>query len=302
MTLPLRRKHPTIPPNTPGLNRVSGSLLLFAVACLPLPVAAQNPEPVLGTAAAAQEEPVQPAPRTRDSLGLPESFDPDSPFLGDYERMDNFGPSRRASTPADLPKIDTILPLAMEPEPGEFPEEVLLGDEPWVPRHWDAQSFAWEASGLQHQPLYFEDLALERYGHSFGIFQPAASWARFHAQLIALPYRLLTEPPCDCEYTLGYYRPGDCAPRLYYRILKKDFGKHRRQRDRRHHYHVVHPTQDHLQIETPTYEVVDTEPTQIAPRNTPPASDATPIDQGGGPALLLNPVESAAPGKATPAP
>ena len=29
-----------------------------------------------------------------------------------------------------------------------------------------------------------------------------------------LPYQIGLNPPNECIYTLGYYRPGDCAPYL----------------------------------------------------------------------------------------
>lgn len=115
-----------------------------------------------------------------------------------------------------LPSISSISPLAMEPEPGEFPQEVPLVAEQLEERSWEAQTFAWEASGLYHYPLYYEDMPLERYGHSMGILQPVVSAGRFGFQVISTPYNLALEPPCERIYSLGYYRPGECAPRLCY--------------------------------------------------------------------------------------
>jgi hypothetical protein len=63
--------------------------------------------------------------------------------------------------------------------------------------------------------LYFEEVALERYGHSVGpIKQPFVSGAHFFGSLIALPYNMGIHPPNECQYALGYYRPGSCAPWL----------------------------------------------------------------------------------------
>ncbi|NIP84951.1 MAG: hypothetical protein GTO03_05095 [Planctomycetales bacterium] len=72
---------------------------------------------------------------------------------------------------------------------------------------------AWTASGLCHKPLYFEERGLERYGHSTGPYtQPLLSAAHFFGTLPILPYKLGLRTPNECVYTLGHYRPGNCAP------------------------------------------------------------------------------------------
>ena len=74
-------------------------------------------------------------------------------------------------------------------------------------------TFAWTASALCHKPLYFEDVQLERYGHSAGpIAQPFLSTAHFFGNIAILPYKMGINPPNECQYALGYYRPGSCAP------------------------------------------------------------------------------------------
>lgn len=79
--------------------------------------------------------------------------------------------------------------------------------------------YHWMASNLTHDPLYFEDVSLERYGHQYPeCVQPFVSLSKFGVQFIGLPYQMALNP-VDCEqYPLGYYRPGDCAPFLRYRI------------------------------------------------------------------------------------
>jgi hypothetical protein len=81
------------------------------------------------------------------------------------------------------------------------------GRRPWAPA-----SFTWEASALCYEPLYFEDVNLERHGHSLGIVQPAASAGLALGQLFGLPYQMVAQPPCECIYTLGEERPGNCVP------------------------------------------------------------------------------------------
>ena len=54
---------------------------------------------------------------------------------------------------------------------------------------------------------------LERYGHSWGPFlQPVISGGHFFLTVPVLPYKMGLALPGECMYTLGYYRPGSCAP------------------------------------------------------------------------------------------
>jgi hypothetical protein len=94
---------------------------------------------------------------------------------------------------------------------------IQLSDSPYEGRLFNDNTFCWQASNMWHNPLYFEDPALERYGHSYCCaVQPFASAARFSAQFLTLPYAMSIDPLCSCRYTLGYYRPGECAPKLCY--------------------------------------------------------------------------------------
>jgi hypothetical protein len=116
-------------------------------------------------------------------------------------------------TPKEYVKKLADISTNIAAEPGEFPVECGLGDEQFVPRDWQNMIFAWKASALCHKPLYFEDVQLERYGQTPSpLFQPLLSAARFYLVLPALPYMMGLEPPCECIYPLGYYRPGSCAP------------------------------------------------------------------------------------------
>ena len=80
-------------------------------------------------------------------------------------------------------------------------------------RDFALTTMTWTASALCHKPLYFQDVQLERYGHSAGpIAQPFLSGAHFFSSLALLPYQMGMYPPNECRYALGYYRPGNCAP------------------------------------------------------------------------------------------
>ena len=94
-----------------------------------------------------------------------------------------------------------------------LPVECTLGGRQVVSRNWLASSYQWQASALCHKPLYFEEVQLERYGHTTGPFtQPWVSGAHFFLNIAALPYHMAYQPPHECQYALGYYRPGSCAP------------------------------------------------------------------------------------------
>ena len=76
----------------------------------------------------------------------------------------------------------------------------------------------WQPSNSWYHPLYFEDPALERYGHTYSPFvQPLVSTGRFIGQTVTLPYHAALRPMQSREYPLGWYRPGEFVPYLNYR-------------------------------------------------------------------------------------
>lgn len=85
-------------------------------------------------------------------------------------------------------------------------------------RGWSGSSFAWNNPGVCHQPLYYQDLNLERYGYHYGCAQTFVSSVKFLADTALLPYKAVCYPYCDCYYTLGYDRPGNCVPYRCYRL------------------------------------------------------------------------------------
>lgn len=94
------------------------------------------------------------------------------------------------------------LPVTCSIDDGSFPS-----------RDFVESTVTWKASGACHKPLYFEDVQLERYGHELGpVVQPVISTARFFGDVVVLPYKMGINPMNECQYSLGYYRPGSCAP------------------------------------------------------------------------------------------
>lgn len=131
--------------------------------------------------------------------------------------------------PRNLKSIRDIQPFA-DYQPGthieqdidpEFvaPTEIELGEVSDGVRNYEAILYQWQASNLHHNPLYFQDVGLERYGHvHHELVQPFVSVGKFGLQLVGLPYQMTIDPVCKKQYALGYYRPGECAPKQTHQI------------------------------------------------------------------------------------
>jgi len=154
------------------------------------------------------------------------------------------------TTPTTIPGVTTSpstrLEITRAPSPTEARpiRAIPVPDEftPMPARVWSPNRKYWSAAATCHLPLYFQDAALERYGHSTEQFfgpvgrylsypiddpkkstlrnqftQPWFSIGLFAFQIAALPYNLVMDPPWEAEYDLGYYRPGDRVPTdVYY--------------------------------------------------------------------------------------
>ena len=79
--------------------------------------------------------------------------------------------------------------------------------------NWNWAMRTWAAPNTFSHPRYFEDRMLERHGHErFPHLTPVIAGMRFFATVPMLPYLATVRNPCECEYTLGYYRTGSCVP------------------------------------------------------------------------------------------
>ncbi len=85
---------------------------------------------------------------------------------------------------------------------------------PGYNRDWTAMSYAWAAPVARHQPLYFEDPELERYGNEFCCLQPVVSGTRFYLTFATMPYQMSIPNNAwfHVKYDLGHERPGNCVP------------------------------------------------------------------------------------------
>ncbi len=83
--------------------------------------------------------------------------------------------------------------------------------------------FYWEAPEIWHNPLYFDDVLLERYGQTSSYrWQPYMSGAHFFLQFPILPYKMTVDRPFACKTNLGYYRPGSPTPCIGRRLPLQD--------------------------------------------------------------------------------
>jgi len=190
---------------------------------MPEPSTEPSPEPAEPNGNMENESP-RTIPPSEDSF-------PDERLPSPSESTSEYGPP--ATAPSELTSCDTEksecaealkrlkrtgidkvnINIAIAGREGvEFPCECELTGV-FNDRNWSPTLFTWKASSLCHKPLYFEEVGLERYGHSLHPFwQPIFSGLHFFATAPALPYLMAIYPPNECQYVLGYYRMGDCAP------------------------------------------------------------------------------------------
>ena len=206
----LRRPLRTAQNQTPKL----GEELSSEIPAEPKPQdSASEPKP--GAPSALETPYVAPGGLAPSSPAKPSTSDAKQPSL-----EQQYAPQLRefkesCPSPKDLKPIRELT-TNITPSEGELPHDCPLGNATFKARVFAPITYTWTASGLCHKPLYFEDVQLERYGHMAGPWvQPFASGAHFFLTIPILPYKMGLETPNECMYSLGYYRPGDCAPYLF---------------------------------------------------------------------------------------
>jgi len=108
---------------------------------------------------------------------------------------------QQQAMPAPPDEGATALPLLAEAQP------FTRGDLANSGFHWQPTV---EGLTFCYQPLYFQEVNVERYGRSFGMFQPVVSVASFYGRVPLLPYMAFARPArrCTCppHWTLPGYR------------------------------------------------------------------------------------------------
>jgi hypothetical protein len=166
-----------------------------------------GPEPV-GTQwrAASIDEPREPA--------APKTFQ--SPYLPPEERLPVLpAPEEECRRPRSRQMAEITADIRPKVKPGKVttPPDCPRETASFQPRAWSPLTVAWTAPATCNKPLYFDEPQLENYGHTCGPYlQPILSSVHFFATVPLLPYYMGVTPPNECVYTLGYYRPGNCAP------------------------------------------------------------------------------------------
>ncbi len=195
------------PTGSPFMN--SGSSIIRVAAELQEPTPAGAP--VLTPPPPDAE--VDPTPAVDSGKKNPRRLRPISEINPSYDYDPDGGDACKHLCPRDSAYCPAV-------DGGECPdEEDVLVVTP-ADRMFPDINYMWCASNLYHNPLYFEDVQLERYGQvkCNEFTQSFVSMGKFGGQLIGLPYQMALDNPHDRRYALGYYRPGDCAPRKHYRI------------------------------------------------------------------------------------
>ena len=122
----------------------------------------------------------------------------------------------------DIRSIQPTLSYALKNiKSNQLPDDfdTKLDNGQYVARTTSPTVLQWAPTNFYHYPLYFEDPSLERYGHTYHpLVQPFASTGRFATQLVGLPYQMALHPVASRQYALGYYRPGEFAPKKHYQI------------------------------------------------------------------------------------
>jgi hypothetical protein len=134
-------------------------------------------------------------------------------------------PTLRRAKPLSEISLDISAPplvndeLAAIAPPRDYATEALPAlaqEQPFTRGDLVATGFEWHPSpeGLTfcHQPLYFEEINLERYGRSWGVLQPAVSVAKFYGRIPALPYLVFAQPARRCTYHAHWSLPGYRIP------------------------------------------------------------------------------------------
>lgn len=136
-------------------------------------------------------------------------------------------PSASNSVPSFLPPMQSIgaVSIQIAPKPkgnsNLVPESQvasIMGPIATVTPQWvqsnpgPIYSPSRPASAVPYQPLYFEEVNLERYGRGCGVVQPAISGMRFIATIPALPYAMSVHDSRKAYYWNWPYPAGTAAP------------------------------------------------------------------------------------------
>lgn len=153
---------------------------------------------------------------------------PKKPYNPPAESSRPAGDQRPNADKHGLTPITSIsLDASAKPDPNtqnelQFPDDIAkrelakhgtLQHTTGTSRDWMLTEYSWEAPVMSHNPLYFEQENLERFGLSSSkFFQPIYSGAHFYSSMLVLPFKTAAKPYSDRVYAMGHYRPGNNVP------------------------------------------------------------------------------------------
>lgn len=86
-------------------------------------------------------------------------------------------------------------------------------------RDWQSMPFHWRPTEFWHHPVYWDYVPWDHYGQwSHRLLQPWLEGVHFFGTFPILPYKMGLDRPFSHVYSLGYYRPGNAAPRLRHQL------------------------------------------------------------------------------------
>lgn len=166
----------------------------------------------------------RPAYESQEGTRMPDEISPpDSGTPRPIAPQVPAGPPRKATQIRKMSDIAPLNDFNKETDIQKYAAEkarefnVRFGGDAYAAREYPEVALPWVPPHSKFYPLYFQDPALERYGHSHHpLLQPVVSSARMSAQLVMMPYQMTVVPPWELHSPLGYYRPGDVVPKLRY--------------------------------------------------------------------------------------
>lgn len=169
----------------------------------PAAIVAQAPRPIPFIAAQVEEIPPPGTP-----------VDPLEDLDGPLSTQQRIRPIAALSTDIRRPALVDDAGMPMSP-PLNYAAEALPQLAAQQPRiRGELLDYALPVSaapaGLEfcYQPLYFEEVGVERYGHSWGMLQPAVSAVHFYGRIPLMPIMLVRQPPRRCTWHAHWTLPG----------------------------------------------------------------------------------------------
>jgi hypothetical protein len=181
----------------------------------PMPPVPDDPGGPL--AAVADEDPIAPDPDTYQSAPPPRTEIALAAYQPEEIASPEPAPSESgAADPDQLVKPISAVPLDIRPTQGEMPFDAAAqafaavnAKQPWDTRARRPVIVGYTPWTICFRPLYFEEIGLERYGCSAGVFQPFISYSHFLTTVPLMPYRMVVRCPRSCVCSNGASQCGD---------------------------------------------------------------------------------------------